>query len=130
MDVEGSAGGPDDGVDDRAAHELVDPAPAGSSHDQLGGVFGPGHLDQGRRHLGPDHLDETSTQVVEQRSVLDQALEPAPVRLSSVRTCTPTSSALVRIAIRAARRMRTALPREPVSETTTRSLVSQGPAML
>ena len=54
---------------------------------------------------------------------------PAPDRPSSVRTCTPTSSALVRMAMRAARRTSTALPGAPVMETTTRSLVSQGPAM-
>ncbi len=53
-----------------------------------------------------------------------------PERLSSLRTCTPTSSALVRMAIRAARRMSTALPLAPVIDTTTRSLVSHGRAML
>ena len=55
--------------------------------------------------------------------------EPGPVRLSSVRTCTPTSSAWIRMAIRAARRMSTVLPCDPVSDTTTRSLVSHAPAM-
>ena len=59
-----------------------------------------------------------------------RSLALVPVRLSSVRTCTPTSSALIRIAMRAARRIRTALPREPVIDTTTRSLVSHGPAIL
>ena len=54
---------------------------------------------------------------------------PASASPSSVRTWTPTSSALVRMAIRAARRTSTALPGDPVSDTTTRSLVSHGPAM-
>ena len=48
----------------------------GGPHHQLGGVLRPGHLDQRRRHVGADHLDEPPPQVVEQGAVLDQPLRP------------------------------------------------------
>ena len=55
---------------------------------------------------------------------------PPPVRPSSLRTCTPSSSPCERCAMRAARRISASVPGAPVIATSTRSRVSHGSVML
>ena len=78
VDVQRPSGRPDHRVDDRAADELVDPAPVGGAHHQLGGVLGSGHLHQGGCHVGADHLDVAPAEVVEEGTVLDETVVPRP----------------------------------------------------
>ena len=126
----GPGGGADGPVDDRPAHQVRPPAaPAGPDHE-LGGVLGPGHRHQCLGHVGADHLDIAAAELLEQRPVAGHPVRRrrrhARCRAARGR---PTSSAFARVAMRAARRTRSSPPGAPVSETTTRSLVSHGPSI-
>ena len=61
--------------------------------------------------------------------LVERARSTAPASPSVDRTCTPSSSPRVRVAMRAARRITSSPPGRPVIATTTRSRVSHGPAM-
>ncbi len=76
MHVEGATGGPDHGVDDRTPDEFGEAAAVCGPHDQLGGVLGPGHLDERRGDIGTHHLDEATAEVVEQGPVAGEPLTP------------------------------------------------------
>ena len=83
-----------------------------------------------RGHVGAYDLVVRAAELLEQLACGARSRPPgARPRPSAGATWTPTSSALARIAIRAARRISWSPPGAPVSATTTRSLVSHGPAM-
>ena len=46
----------------------------GGAQHQLRGVFGAGHLDQGGGHVGGHDLDEPTAEIVQQGTIVDQAL--------------------------------------------------------
>ena len=48
----------------------------GGAEDELGGVLGPGHLDERGRDIGADHLHIAAAEVVQQRPVAPEALRP------------------------------------------------------
>ena len=99
--------------------------------DELGGVLGAGERDELRRRVVTDDLVVAATEIG--RAAGDDApirsSPPAAPRPSLRRTCTPSSSARDRSAMRAARRMRCSADGAPVIATTNRSRVSHGRSM-